>query len=725
MKATSIIIMALISCLALSTAMAATAVHDGAVMKPGKTAISPVIDGVIENTIWKETIVDGDLVSTQPQFGETLAQKTDIYMTYDEENIYFAFHCHDSEPGSIKTSISKRDGMFSDDFIAVVFDTLGNSQRAYIFCVNPSGIQGDLLVNSDNEDDSADWIWESAAVLDDTGYTVEIRLPLSSIQYASNSEKPMRIGFVRKIQRSNTMGSWPEMQPSDNFLTMQAPIVLDNLNTVRKLEVLPSMTYGNSSARTGVNAWDRDIASDMGGDISYSLSSSVTLDATINPDFSQVEADAFQVNVNRRYPIFYNEKRPFFMEVNSLYNVAGTGGGNNMRTAVHTRRIADPAWSSKLSGTTGKTLFGLLAAEDAWNNPDAVYMANPRYLIARAKRSLGDGSYIGAIYTGRNVGADNNHVAGFDGVYRFSGNHQFEYSMLQSVSTVTGSDGAMGGNTAMLNYRYQTKSMYVGMTAENMTDDFRMDTSFIKRTGITRAATYISPKIYPSAKRLAWIDRISPSFGLDFIRDNNMQADDISADIGINANLAKNGYFQISGRKVRENWADRAFDLSWYSTNGNVRPVKWLKLGASAGFGTGIYYSDDPFRGESVSYGANIDFEPGERFTQSIGFNHAEMTNPSTSEMMYDVDVVNTRSTYQFNKYFFVRGIYQYNTVNSRQLVDLLASFTFIPGTVVQLGYGTLMEEGRWDQDEWRNDFGDLQTMKKSLFFKTSYRHVF
>jgi hypothetical protein len=710
----------------LSTTQAIEITSQDVILTPVKAEISPVIDGVIEKPAWKDIFINEDLITFQPRYGETFPLKTDIFMTYDDENVYFAFYCHDSEPEKIKTSITNRDNMFDDDFVAVSFDALGNSQRAYLFCVNPSGIQGDILDTGGNGNDaSSDWVWESAGKIDDNGYQIEIRVPLSSIQYSVSPDKPMRMAFVRKIHRLNTMGSWPEMKPSDNLLTMQAPILIKNLKSVKKIEVLPNVTYNNSSEQTGYNSFDNNALKDIGGDIKLSLNSSVTLDATVNPDFSQVEADAFQVDVNRRYPVFYSEKRPYFMEINSLFNVAGNGNGNVMRTAVHTRRIADPKWSTKVSGTQGKTLFGILVAEDAWSDPDAATLGNPHFLIARGKHSLGDGSYIGGIYTGRDTQSDYNHVAGVDGVYRFRDVHQLDFSVLQSLTRVANKEAINGGNSSSINYQYSTKPLSISTTFENMTDDFRMDTAFYNRTGITHVGTYISPKLYPKIERLSWIERISTSASLNYFKEHRNNAEDMNLNLGINLNFTRNSWFRLSSSRNREEWEGKEFLMTRGHVGGGMQPLKWLNYNGWYNYGKSIYYSDDPFLGNSLDYGAFIKFEPGEKFKQTVSFNHAEMTNPSGGEMMYDVNIVNTRSTYQFNKYFFLRGIYQCNTENNRQLVDLLASFTLIPGTVVQLGYGTLMEEGRWDDNEWRNDIKNLQVLKQSLFFKTSYRYVF
>jgi hypothetical protein len=173
----------------------------------------------------------------------------------------------------------------------------------------------------------------------------------------------------------------------------------------------------------------------MGFGLAYGITSSMTAEATVHPDFSQVESDAFQVEVNQRYPIFFQEKRPFFMEARSLFNIAG--GGDNMYTAVHSRKIVDPAWSAKLTGASGKLSYGALLAEDTVNDAAADstgYGRNPRFAIARGKYTLNGDNYLGGIYAGHMVGSTYNHVVGADGVY-IPGEHQrVLFSVLGSLS---------------------------------------------------------------------------------------------------------------------------------------------------------------------------------------------------------------------------------------------------------------------------------------------------
>src|SRR5262249_24797727 len=139
-----------------------------------------------------------------------------------------------------------------------------------------------------------------------------------------------------------------------------------DLSQPRLFEVIPSVTYNISQTRNDLNRWNNATGKgDVGLSAKYGITGSLTLDATVNPDFSQVESDAFQVQTNQRFPIFYDEKRPFFMEGIGLFNVAGTVGDWNMRTAVHTRHIVDPSWGTKLTGTLGRWTLGALSSSDA------------------------------------------------------------------------------------------------------------------------------------------------------------------------------------------------------------------------------------------------------------------------------------------------------------------------------------------------------------------------
>src|SRR3989449_3466889 len=351
-----------------------------------RASAPPKIDGILDDEAWQQApLVLGDWIANNPLYGEKLEFQTEVRLIYDDKNLYFAFRCFDPEPDKIRTTISRRDNIFSDDWVGFSLDSANTGQTSYHLIVNPSGIQMDALnTPSSGERWEADLLWDSAAKLTSDGYVVEIKLPLQSIRFPGGNNVNMGILFWRRISRTGVSSSSPDIPPGQWVFNRHAHLILPELKQPRLMEILPSVTYSINQIRDTSNSWGAAAGkSDVGLSAKYGLTSSITLDATINPDFSQVESDAFQVQVNQRFPIFFSEKRPFFMEGMGLFNVAGSGGDSNLRTAVHTRRIIDPMWGSKVIGTVGKTTFGVLNALDE-SSPDG----NKLFTIARATQAL-------------------------------------------------------------------------------------------------------------------------------------------------------------------------------------------------------------------------------------------------------------------------------------------------------------------------------------------------
>ena len=246
-------------------------------------------------------------------------------------------------------------------------DSAGTGQTAYHLFVNPSGSQMDAInTSASGEQFDADLVWYSVAKITSDGYVVEMQVPLQTLRFSGGDNVRMGILFFRKISRMGVSYSWPEMLPGQWVFDRPGHLLFDQPDAAaavraaaeRHLRHQPEPGDGGPVER-------RPTAKpDLGASGKFGITSNITLDGTINPDFSQVESDSFQVQVNQRFPTFFSEKRPFFMEGMGLFNIAGTGGDSNMRTAVHTRRIINPFWGTKLTGTAGKTTFGLLNALD-------------------------------------------------------------------------------------------------------------------------------------------------------------------------------------------------------------------------------------------------------------------------------------------------------------------------------------------------------------------------
>src|SRR5687767_13654068 len=447
----------------------------------------PKLDGILDDQVWTQApMPTGQWVSYNPNRGDKMPDvyKTDVRIAYDDRNIYFAFHCFDNEPAKIRTNIAKRDAAFSDDWIALSLDSAGTGQAAYHLFSNPSASQMDALnTSASGEQFDADMVWFSGAKTTPDGYIVEVQIPLQTLRFSEADMVNMNLVLFRKVSRIGYSYSWPEMRPGQWVFDRPSRLVFAGLKPRRLVELLPSVTYGINQQRESADTWaSADDTFSVGASGKFGITSGITLDATINPDFSQVESDAFQVQVNQRFPVFFSEKRPFFMEGMGLFNIAGTGGDSNMRTAVHTRRIVDPIYGSKLTGTIGKTAFGLLNAVDESPTPPFTIEGEPFDVpnkvttVARATYGLGRSDYFGGIVTHTHHDGRDNIVAGGDISLRFSNAHQFNATALASRTSGQAA-AARTGSSAQATYSFSTRRWFSLNQIEHYDENFAMETA--------------------------------------------------------------------------------------------------------------------------------------------------------------------------------------------------------------------------------------------------------
>ncbi|MFC1627618.1 DUF5916 domain-containing protein [Gemmatimonadota bacterium] len=698
--------------------------------RPARLAEAPVIDGVLDDTAWRTSPISEPFLTYNPTSGDILPQRTEVWVAYDEGNIYFAFRCYDTEPDKIRANISQRDGMFGDDWVGLSMDALGTSQTSYDLFVNPNGIQGDILTNAvGGEDPAQDFVWESGGRLTMEGYEVEMRVPLRSLRFQSGQDVSFGVLFWRRISRLGTSGSWPEIVPGRSIFDIHARMEFDELKNPLVLEFLPSYTYGGSRVRETFTRWSAsDASDDFGLGIKYGLTSSVTADVTWNPDFSQVESDAFQAEVNNRYPVFYAEQRPFFMEGLDIFDFAVIGHGL-LETAVHTRNIVDPEWGSKITGTVGRTAIGVLAASDEFPGYTWEDEVNPNqgrnagYLVGRAKYSLGSGSYIGTLYSGSEFSGARNSVVGGDTQFRFLNGNQTTFSILSSTTSEPDSvDRA--GTAVNWTWNYGSRGFSAAAAYQRLSSDFDMDSAFVRRTGINNSWIWLSPNLYPEWEKLPWLLRISPEIVISQTYDIDWEERDLYFRLAAQMHTTRQGFFRFELSRGKEYWQNRAFWQTTFVANGNIQLKNWLGIHGHIITGESIYYQADPaYSGDILGASLGFSIQPNARLTQGFNFYHEKFHRQSTGAYIYEVNILNARTTWQFNRYFFVRGLVQYDSSRGRMLTDFLASFTFIPGTVLHLGYGSLYDRRTWQggTSTWLLGEGNLMEIRRGIFFKASY----
>jgi hypothetical protein len=705
-------------------------------LRPRLTSTPPVLDGTLDDLAWNAgPVVDDVFITYNPVDGDVLPQSTKVYLAYDQENLYFAFHCRDSEPDRIKTSVTKHDNLWRDDWVGFSLDTVNGKQYAYDLFVNPSGMQGDIYRSGNGEDSSPDWVWYTGASVVDDGYVVEVRLPLKNFRFRSGENVEMGVLFWRRISRLGLSGAWPEIGLDKGVFNSMARVVYGRLDEQLKLEVLPSVTSGSLWDRQDPAGWSSaERATDIGLGIKYGITSDMSTELTVNPDFSQVESDTFQVVANQRYPNFYSEKRPFFMESGHQFNIAGTGGDSNMRTAVHTRRIVDPRWGGKLTGETARTSFSFLASSDTWagrpwedddeEGPNPHLGQNATFMIGRARYSLSGDSYVGALYTGRELPGDFNRVAGADFRLRLHGKHNLKGNYLHSLSRDVESSASAGSDAFTLMYEHFDKPLGIFAQFEEVGEDFRMDTAFFDQEGIRRVTGYVGPQFYPQSERFSWMKRINPFLFAYRTRDHVTGLDDTLAVLAVRFDMTRQGQFRVDYIWHREHWQGQRFDQGIARVQGGVQLTRWLNLRASLRSGDSIYYDeDDPFLGRGLATNFEMTLQPNDKLSQYFDYTYEYLDEAASGEREYDLHVLVSRTTYQFNKHVFLRALLQYDSYRELVLSDVLASLTVVPGTVFHVGYGTLHERARWLENEWVGDdpLGRYEPMRRSFFIKGSY----
>lgn len=409
-----------------------------------KASARPVIDGRPDEEAWKQAAVFKDFYQTYPGDNTPASKPTEVLMMYDEKNLYIAFKCWD-EKDKIRATIAKRDNVFGEDNVRMWLDTYNDRRRAYVLGFNPLGVQQDgIFTEGQGADFSVDIVMESKGIIEDWGWSVEVSIPFKSLRYTAGKGKLWGFNLARNIDRLNDeFDQWlPDDRNVSGFLIKHGKITgLDDVKYERTLEIVPSITLSETGRRVRtipshlVNAFSIDpgrfvnqpIKQDIGVTLKYTISPSVTLDAAINPDFAEIEADAPVITANQRFPIFFEEKRPFFLEGVDIFR--------SPLQVFYSRNIVDPDFAMKVSGKLGRTSFGILAASDKApgnyteeeilnpvNRPkiDEFIDKNSLFAVVRVKRDFGKENNIGFFGTYRTFPEQKNLVAGFDGRFKLS-----------------------------------------------------------------------------------------------------------------------------------------------------------------------------------------------------------------------------------------------------------------------------------------------------------------
>ena len=699
-------------------------------LKPLLTNSAPVINGQLDDEVWRNAPQVTGFKTFAPDFGRDGSENTITYMLYDSENLYFAFKCHDSEPDKIKTSLSSRDNIISDDWVCINLDSFNDQQALTAFYINSLGIQADSWFAAGNEDFNSDLVWYSAGTLHPDGYTIEVQIPLKSLRYTDNEPVEMSVFFERYISRKSEHSSYPAMDPAkgEAFLTQMKPMVYQNLKHYTLLEILPAVTYSYKSKIVENKLSKDENKPDVSLTAKYGITSKLILDGTVNPDFSQIESDAGQVDVNLRYQLYYSEKRPFFLEGNESFRIAATQASelDPIVSIVHTRTIANPIAGIKLTGKLSEknTIASIYAADQL---PDKMksfgkYAHTP---IVRLKSALSEDSYIGSIYAGTELKGHFNRVFGLDEMYRLPDASMIESHVLFSQTKLNSTTKGQWGHALGLSVWKMTRDLDWGITTKDLSENFIAEMGFVSRPAILSFTGIARPKFYPTSDFFQRFDAEAFTAWTEDKLSNQWET--------FNHISIQSYFLGALTTKVKYSYSTEMYRGEKFETGGfhilvGGQISKELTLSILYRRVNAIYYERDPvkqpFQGKSNRIRTSLTYQPLEQLRGELSFIYDDFFRSSDEQRIYKYPITRGKLTYQFNKYLFFRGIVEHSNFTNgdnepRLLQDLLVSFTYIPGTVIYIGYGTLLED-QWQDDAILRPI-PFRVTASGLFIKMSY----
>lgn len=726
-----------------------------------KFSESPVIDGKPDEAVWKSAAVLRDLIQTYPGDHTAPSKETEMYIGYDEKHLYLAFKCFD-EKDKIRATVAQRDGVFSEDNVRVWLDTYDDQRRAYILGFNPFGIQADgIYTEGQGQDFNLDILMESKGVIEDWGWSVEVKIPFKSLRYSAGKGKSWGFSFARNIDRfDDEFDSWvPLPRGNPGLLNKFGKLTgLDEIKTERTLEIIPTLTLKETGTRTDQTKFSNPpVEPDFGFTAKFSITPNITLDAAYNPDFADTEADAPVVEANQRFPIFFAEKRPFFLE-----------GVDIFRTpiqAVYTRRVENPDVALKLTGKVGKNSFGVFAAID---EP----LFNPKEKKAyagaiRLKRDIGAESSIGFLATSYTYPEKHNQVAGFDVRWKFNTESEFNLQVLGSTSKNFYYDpdadqvNYRTGNG--LNYRYSygysKKNVNFNVNGNAKTRDFRTDLGFNQRTDTIQNSARLNLSSDPTPDKTIIRKNFNTSFNIQNDFSGRLQGWGIEAGmgLGLKGSAELNGFFAFGpeaiyedefgpkrtlnrpgaffgdpSRRVMQYVAGSSFYKRFnkrFAVNSQVRVYVNdfdFDFGAGSKFPRvsraavllGQNAPQDPGPGTSLQFEVGANLKPTDNFDIGVGYDKSRLKRNDTKLAAFDANIFSANATYQFSRFVNIRTRVDYNTLNSRVFGQYTFGWTPSPGKALYIGYND-----NWNYKGYA--FGQDQTgflqLNRTFFIKLSY----
>ncbi len=707
---------------------------------------SPRIDGLLDDPMWARAVRLGNFCEISPGDNVKPQCDTEALFAYDDENFYMGFICYDDSPEKIRASIADRDELFTDDFAGIILDTFGDKQTSYEFFVNPHGVQGDLRRTQNSEDESFDTVWRSGGHINSRGWTCEAAIPFRSIRFPDSYEQEWLVHILRIRPRdSREQHSWAPISRDESCLLCQAARFkgIRGVNRGRNLELLPYVIASESGTLRdaedpGMGLRNGDLSGEGGFGVKYGVTPNLTLDLTYNPDFSQVESDAAQVDVNTTFALFFPEKRPFFLEGSEIFQT---------ENLIYTRSLNDPMLAAKLTGRVGKYTLGYVLARDDVSpfvvpfedNSEIALGGKSVSNILRVKRDVLSDSYVGLIATQRQLEDGGNSILVADGDvrllenYRVSGQLGYSHtrepndqSLSADFTDTTFADGrytsvfdgeSFDGRALRLEFERDARHLNFDVWYNDLSPTFRASNGFITNNNYRSGGLSGEVLFRPNNSVLEMVEP-QLHYGREYNQDDVFK--DTWTEPAFYVLFTKQTDIYMSYIWSRERFKDVLVDgIKRFEGDVESEAAEVLSGGFHWRLGRSVVRSVDvPYLGHERVLEVWGTLKPSSRLSSTFDLTHARMDSTSGGHNVYSGYVFRNRLSYQFSRRFFLRLVTQYDSFDRVFEIDPLFSYKINPFTVFYVG--STHDLQRFDNGEYGEKLGYEQT-DRQFFAKIQY----
>lgn len=699
------------------------------------------IDGVLDDAAWRLAVRVDLNYETEPGENIEALVQTVVYLMEDGEYIYVAFDASDPRPEEIRAFLRDRDTAWADDFVGVSFDTYNDERRAFRFFANPLGVQMDVIFDDVNDFNDVSWdaIWESAGLINDTGFIVEMKIPLDQLRFQNiDGDQTWNYTLVRVYPRDrrHRLSNNPRERGRNCGICQFSKLRgFKGLKPSRNIEIVPTLTVSRSDrtddpgivpiASAGTDA-------EAGVSIRWGITPDITANFAINPDFSQVETDAAQLDVNNRFALFFPEKRPFFLE-----------GSDYFRTplqAVFTRTVADPEFGVKITGKRGDHTFGLFAAQDEVTNllfpgplessTTSLEQSNTA-IVGRYNRGFPGASSVGGLVTFRDGNGYRNLVAGLDSKWRINDRNAVRIQVLHSETEYPNSVavefeqplGRFAGDAVFIDYNFNTRDWFLSLRHSQSDSNFRADSGFIARVG-DKTESINGGHIWHGGTADWWTSvYLWSDYEISNFESGQLLGENASLSLGVGG--AMQSWTEFNFRVGKESADGVVFDYKQLRLFGEFSPRAGVTLALFVKVGEQIDFSNARV-GNQRLFRPRIDWNISRHLLLRLRLVMVKLETKDGREI-FDANLADMRMTWQFNLRSFLRLSIQRQDVDRNQSVyadavdaqsiqvgrQLLYSYKLNPQTVFFLGYS----DNHVDDDA----LDGLTTSDRSLFMKIGY----